>query len=323
MRENGISVNRRAADLAMALIGDDVALRIGVTRGSAGETLIDAGAAQRGGVEAGLRIAEICLGGLGSVRLVSDNAVPRWPWTLNVSSSQPVIACLGSQYAGWSLSHGVGGQAFHALGSGPARALARKEKVLTDIGYSDEADRAVLVIESGAPPPREIVEQIARDCRISPDALTLIFAPTQSLAGGAQVVARVLEVALHKAHELKFPLERVVEGLGAAPLSPPHPDFVTAMGRTNDAILFGSRVQLFVDCDDGQAERLAANLPSSVSKDYGQPFARVFKDAQFDFYRIDPHLFAPAVVAVTALKSGRTFHAGAIDEKLLEESFGK
>ncbi len=94
------------------------------------------------------------------------------------------------------------------------------------------------------------------------------------------------------------------------------------MGRTNDAILFGGRVQLFVDCDDREAERLATNLPSGVSKDYGKPFARVFKDAEYDFYRIDPHLFAPAVVAVTALKSGRTFHAGAIDEKLLELSFG-
>ena len=80
---------------------------------------------------------------------------------------------------------------------------------------------------------------------MSPSALTVIYAPTQSLAGGAQVVARVLEVALHKAHELKFPLERIVDGMGAAPLSPPHPDFVTAMGRTNDAIIYGGRVQLY------------------------------------------------------------------------------
>jgi methenyltetrahydromethanopterin cyclohydrolase len=117
-------------------------------------------------------------------------------------------------------------------------------------------------------------------------------------------------------------LHHVVDGTGAAPLPPPAADFLTAMGRTNDAILFGGRVQLFVDCDDAQAERLAVNLPSSGSKDYGKPFARVFKDAGNDFYRIDPHLFAPAVVAVTALKSGRTFHAGAVDEKLLDASFG-
>ena len=56
--------------------------------------------------------------------------------------------------------------------------------------------------------------------------LTFIYAPTRSLAGSVQVVARVLEVALHKAHELKFPLSRIVDGIATAPLSPPHPDFV-------------------------------------------------------------------------------------------------
>ena len=49
-----------------------------------------------------------------------------------------------------------------------------------------------------------------------------------------------------------FPLERIVDGMGAAPLAPPHPDFVTAMGRTNDAIIYGGQVHLFVT---GPAER--------------------------------------------------------------------
>ncbi|HEY3621211.1 MAG TPA: methenyltetrahydromethanopterin cyclohydrolase, partial [Roseiarcus sp.] len=118
-----ISVNRRAAELTAALRRDAAALNLGVGRGQLGETLIDAGAQHRGGVEAGLRIAEICLGGLGAVRLIPDNATPRWPWTIAVASPQPVIACLGSQYAGWSLAHGTGKDAFFALGSGPARAL--------------------------------------------------------------------------------------------------------------------------------------------------------------------------------------------------------
>ena len=163
-------------------------LNLGFALGPLGETLIDAGADRRGGVEAGLRVAKVCLGGLGTVRLIPDNATPRWPWTIVVSSPQPVIACLGSQYAGWSLAHGD----FHALGSGPARALAQKEAVFKDVGYRDEADVATLLIESGRAPPREIVESVARDCGIAPSALTVIYAPTQSLAGGAQVVARVL-----------------------------------------------------------------------------------------------------------------------------------
>jgi methenyltetrahydromethanopterin cyclohydrolase len=317
----GLSVNRRAAELTAALSRDAAMLNLGVTRGPLGETLIDAGANERGGVEAGLRIAEICMGGFGAVRLVPDNATPRWPWTIAVSSSQPVIACLGSQYAGWSLTHGTGKDAFFALGSGPARALAQKEAVFKDIGYRDEADVATLIIESGRPPPPEIVEKVTRDCGVAPAALTVIYAPTQSLAGGAQVVARVLEVALHKAHELKFPLAHIVDGMGAAPLCPPHPDFVTAMGRTNDAIIYGGRVQLFVTGPVEDAKGLAEALPSRASRDFGAPFAEIFRRFKGDFYAIDPMLFSPAEVIVTAIEGGKSFHRGALHHELLDASF--
>ena len=316
-----ISVNRRAADLTAALRRDAAILNIGVAHGPLGETLIDAGAGQRGGVDAGLRIAEICMGGLGGVRLLPDSATPRWPWTIAVASSQPVIACLGSQYAGWSLTHGTGKDAFFALGSGPARALAQKETVFKDIGYRDDADVAALIIESGRPPPPEVVEKVTRDCGIKPAALTVIYAPTQSLAGATQVVARVLEVALHKAHELKFPLERIVDGMGAAPLSPPHPDFVTAMGRTNDAIIYGGRAQLFVTGPAADAKSLAEALPSRASRDFGAPFAEIFKRFKGDFYAIDPMLFSPAEVIVTAVDSGESFRGGELHHQLLDASF--
>jgi methenyltetrahydromethanopterin cyclohydrolase len=151
--------------------------------------------------------------------------------------------------------------------------------------------------------------------------LNVIYAPTQSLAGGVQVVARVLEVALHKAHELKFPLEHVVEGMGAAPLSPPHPDLVTAMGRTNDAIIYAGRVHLFVTGPAQAARELAERLPSTGSRDYGKPFAEIFKQYKGDFYAIDPMLFSPAQVVVTALATGESFHAGRINLDLLDASF--
>ena len=316
-----ISVNRRAAELTAALRRDAAMLNLGFARGPLGETLIDAGAGRRGGVEAGLRIAEICLGGLGEVRIAPNDATPNWPWTIAVSSPQPVIACLGSQYAGWSLSHGAGENGFFALGSGPARALAQKEAVLQDIGYRDEADIATLVIESSRPPPPAVVEKVALDCGVAPTALTVIYAPTQSLAGGAQVVARVLEVALHKAHEMKFPLERIVDGMGAAPISPPHPDFVTAMGRTNDAIIYGGRAHLFVTGPAADAKALAEALPSRASRDFGAPFAEIFKRFKGDFYAIDPMLFSPAEVIVTAIEVGASFHAGSLHLDLLDASF--
>ncbi len=319
--DTAVSVNRRAQSLTRALRSEAAALNVGVVEGPLGETLIDAGATQRGGISAGLRIAEICMGGLGQVSLGPNAATPRWPWTISVASSQPVIACLGSQYAGWNLSHGKGPGAFFALGSGPGRALAQKEKIFEDIGYRDDSDCATLVIESDRPPPPEVIEKIAGDCRVEPSAVTVIYAPTQSLAGGAQVVARVLEVALHKAHATGFPLERIVDGMGAAPLSPPHPDFVTAMGRTNDAIIYGGMVQLFVTGPEADARSLAESLPSQTSRDFGAPFADIFKRFKGDFYAIDPMLFSPAEIAVTAIESGASFRAGTLHHDLLDASF--
>lgn len=316
-----ISVNDAAAKLVARLIADAAELRIGVARGELGETLIDAGSKNLGSIAAGIRVAEICMGGLGDISLQSSSATPRWPWTLVVRSSNPVIACLASQYAGWRLSDDEPKRPFVALGSGPARALARREKLFDELPYADNAATATLVIEGDRPPPAKVVTKVAADCRIRTEDLTIIFARTQSLAGGTQIVARALEVALHKAHELGFPLGNIVEGIGAAPLCPPHPDFVAAMGRTNDAIIFAGQVQLFVTGPAAEARRLADKLPSKASRDYGRPFAEIFKLVKGDFYAIDPMLFSPAKVIVTALDTGESFHSGELDLDLLDASF--
>jgi methenyltetrahydromethanopterin cyclohydrolase len=232
-----------------------------------------------------------------------------------------VIACLASQYAGWRLSHKADDSSFFALGSGPARALARREPLFEKLAYVDHADSGTLVLESAAAPPPPVVEKIAHDCGITPQQLTIIFAPTQSLAGSTQVVARALEVALHKALELGFPVDRIVEGMAAAPLSPPHPDFIAAMGRTNDAIIYGGQVHLFVSGAVGDARSLAERLPSKGSRDYGRPFAELFASVKGDFYAIDPMLFSPARVIVTAIENGQSFHAGELNLGLLNGSF--
>lgn len=320
------SVNRLAAPLVEALVEQAAALRLEIARAPEGHRLIDAGIEAPGGIEAGLKIAEICMGGLGRVALASSPMVPSWPWQITVHSANPVLACLGSQYAGWSLSHsdsqGEGKSGFFALGSGPGRALAVKEPIFAALGYRDAADSAVLVLEVDKPPPAPIIDKLVRDCGVPAKAITLILTPTKSLAGTVQIVARTLEVALHKLHELGFPLADVVDGMGAAPLPPPAPGFLEAMGRANDAIIYGGRVQLYVSGSDADAEALAQRLPSRASRDYGRPFAEVFAAYDHDFYAVDPMLFSPAFVTVSALDSGKSFHAGHIDEALIERSFG-
>jgi methenyltetrahydromethanopterin cyclohydrolase len=180
----------------------------------------------------------------------------------------------------------------------------------------------VLLLETAKPPPQAVVEKVAKATGLEPGKLTFLFAPTQSLAGTVQIVARVLEVALHKANDLKFPLEDIVDGIGAAPVPAPHPDFLTAMGRTNDAIIYGGSVQLFVKGSAKDAEELAQQLPSRASRDYGQPFAEIFSRFKGDFYAIDPLLFSPAEIIVTAVDTGDTFRAGERDLYMLERSLG-
>lgn len=317
-----ISLNRLVAPLVEQLCERRAELGLSVTRSADGVRLVDAGIDARGGIEAGRLVAEICLGGLGQVTLTHGGVAPRWPLTLHVHTAAPVLACLASQYAGWSLSHGEGKEAFHALGSGPARALALREPLFEELGYKDDADDAVLVLETDRPPPPPLLNKIADRCHVAADRLTVILTPTTSLAGSVQVVARVLEVGLHKVHELGFSLGDVADGAGSAPLAPPAADFVQAMGRTNDAILFAGRIHLFVGGGEDAARQLAEALPSGASPDYGRPFAEIFNAYERDFFKIDPMLFSPAQVAVTHLPSGRTFHAGAVALDLLDQSFG-
>lgn len=317
------SVNTLTQPLVESLISNAIPLRLAVSKLENGTTVIDAGIKVAGGLEAGRRIGEICMGGLGTVKLRASTNFENWSWHLDVHSSNPVIACLASQYAGWSLSHGEGKGAFNALGSGPGRAMGSKEELFAELKYRDEAEQACIVIEADALPPVEIADKISKQCGLSAKQLTLIITPTSSLAGSVQVVARVLETALHKVHALGFHLENIVDGAGSAPICPPSKDFMTAMSRTNDAILFAGQVHLFVNEDDDSADQLARQLPSSASGDYGKPFGNIFKDVGYDFYKIDPMLFSPARVTVSSLKTGNSFHAGKIDSVLLNKSFSE
>lgn len=321
---SGLGINALSQPLLADLLARTAECRIAVRDGPQGIRVVDAGIGVRGSVAAGLAVARICMGGLGEVALRQGGEGDGWPTWIDVRSSQPVLSCLASQYAGWSLSASkaeTGGRKFFALGSGPARALACKEPLFDELRYRDQPGPACLVLEVDSPPPEVVVRKVLHDCGLQPDQLTVILTPTTSLAGTTQVVARVLEVALHKAHVQGFPLHQVLDGSGTAPLPPPAPDMVDAMGRTNDAILYGGRVHLAVDAEDDAARALADSLPSSNSPDYGRPFAEVFREYEFDFYRIDPNLFAPAEAWVSSLRSGRTWRAGRTDMGLLRRQW--
>ena len=319
---NWTSVNAACQPLVEALLQDAQALQLEISSLSNGTTIVDAGIKARGGLEAGRRIGEICMGGLGTVTMGSKSGFANWPWSVNVHAKTPVLSCLGSQYAGWSLSHKADDVKFFALGSGPGRALAAREELFKEFAYQDKADSTVIVLEVDQLPPVAIADKIADNCGIKPENLTLILTPTTSLAGVMQIAIRVLEVALHKAHAVHFPLEKIVDGYGSTPVAPPGGDFMTGMGRTNDAILYGSTVHLFVDASDDEARELAEKMPSNTSSDYGRPFGEIFKAYEYDFFKIDPMLFSPAKVIITNTQTGNSFSSGELNAKLLSQSFG-
>ncbi|MGQ0456598.1 MAG: methenyltetrahydromethanopterin cyclohydrolase [Hyphomicrobium sp.] len=313
------SVSKRAAKIVDAIAANADALRVKVSTGSQGERLIDLGAAAPGCIEAGRLLGEVCMGGLGTVQITNASGLANWPLGVVVHATDPVISCLGSQYAGWTIQDEASG--FFALGSGPARALSRVEDLYKELGYVDHSDHTALVIEGDKPPPAAAITKVAEACGIKPSGLTVLFAPTWSLAGSTQIAARVLEVSIHKAHVLHFKLENILDGMGAAPIAPPFPDFAKAMGRTNDAIIYGGRIHLFVKGTDDEAKRLADGLPSSSSAAYGRPFADIFSEVNGDFYKIDAMLFSPATVTVSNVETGKSFRAGKIAAEIVDASF--
>src|SRR3954471_96978 len=312
-----LSVNDRARDLADQVERDAEALRVAVSRLDNGARVIDCGSAVSGGLETGRRFSEICMGGLGSVGFAPLHLDGRWFPGLTVTTDHPALACLGSEYAGWRLDR----DDYFAMGSGPGRALIRAEELYDDLDVEEQATAAVLCLETRDAPPPELAAGVAERAGVAPADLTLLFAPPASLAGGVQVAARIVETALHKLHEIDFDVRRVVSGYGTCPLPPVAKDDGAAIGRTNDAVLYGGQVELTVDAGDEELEALVERVPSSSSEDHGEPFGRVLEAAGWDFYKIDPLLFSPAEVSLVSVKSGRSFHAGGVEPAVLERSF--
>jgi methenyltetrahydromethanopterin cyclohydrolase len=314
-----LRLNERASAIADEMVAEADLLRVGHSRLEDGARLVDCGIEAPGGLEAGRRMAEICLGGAGRVSFTSvDCDGLRFPG-VQVLTDHPAVACLGSQYAGWAVKP----EGYFAMGSGPLRAIARVEPALYEhLGYREPASGSgVLVLESRERPSAAVADWLAAKSGVVAERLTLLVAPTASLAGGVQIVARVVETALHKLHELGFDVTRVLAAYGTAPLPPVAKNDMRAIGRTNDSVLYGGSVALTVDALDAELEALVPRIPSSASRDYGTPFYDLFARYEFDFYKVDPHLFSPALVSLTNVRTGRTFEAGEMNGAVLEQSF--
>jgi methenyltetrahydromethanopterin cyclohydrolase len=312
-----MTLNARTAALVERLVSDPDTWRIAVHSIEGGGRYIDCGIEARGGLLTGVALARICLAGLAVIELEPGEVDGRPVTMVQVVTDHPVRACLASQYAGWAIKEGK----YFAMGSGPMRAAAGTEAIYETIGYREASHVVVGVLETRKSPPAAVVAKIAAACGVEPSAVTLLVAPTASLAGGVQIVARSVETALHKLAELKFDLSRVVSAHGTAPLPPVAADDLAAIGRTNDAILYGARVILCVTGDDASLETIGPQVPSSASRDHGDPFATIFARYNHDFYAVDPHLFSPAEVVFQNIETGRSCSFGRLEPGVLARSF--
>jgi methenyltetrahydromethanopterin cyclohydrolase len=312
-----MSLNRRALWVVEALLAHADERRVAVHSIEGGGRYIDCGIETRGGMFAGIELARVCLGDLAQVTIVPGEVGDLAVLMVQVLTDHPVQACLASQYAGWVLKDGK----FFAMGSGPMRAAAGTEGIYDLIGFRETTDAVVGVLETRKPPPPAIVAKIAEACRVEPTAVTLLVAPTASLAGGVQIVARSVETALHKLAELKFDLSRILSAHGTAPIPPVASNDLVAIGRTNDAVLYGARVILAVSGDDASLVALGPQIPSSSSRDYGEPFAAIFARYNNDFYAVDPQLFSPAEVVFQNVETGKAHAFGGVNADVLARSF--
>jgi len=173
---SNLSINQRTMPLVEKLLANASALKLGISEHDSGAMIVDAGIEAIGGLEAGRQIAEICMGGLGSVSLQDTNTFKNWPLSVKVHAMNPALSCLGSQYAGWALSH----DKFFSLGSGPARAIAQREDIFKELAYRDESAQTVLVLETDQQPPTEVIEKVANDTGIAASNLPFILTPHSS-----------------------------------------------------------------------------------------------------------------------------------------------
>jgi methenyltetrahydromethanopterin cyclohydrolase len=311
-----VSINRTVQPIIEEMLATAEALEIRAHTLGNGATLIDCGVNVRGSYRAGALYVQACLAGLATAEIVVESigGIP-FPF-LHLTIQHPVIACLGSQKAGWIIKT----PSYRAMASGPARALSLQPKsTYRTIGYQDDADKGVIALEADTLPDADTAGYIAEKCGIDPSNLTLLVAPIQSLVGSMQISGRVVTIVMHSLEEAGYDLSLIRHAAGSSPIAPVKKDMMEAMGTTNDCNIYYGSVCITTERYDDLFE----TLPSQRSPDYGKPFFTLFRDAGNDFLGIDSRLaFSPAEITINDSTTGAVRHFGARNSEVLLTSFG-
>ncbi len=309
-----VSVNEIALEIVEEMLDFEDELKIESKVLENGATIVDCGVNVPGSYDAGILYTKVCMGGLAEVGIVVDT-IKDVPFAFITEYTDfPAISCLGSQKAGWQIKV----EKYFAMGSGPARALALKpKKTYEKIEYEDDADVAVIALEASKLPDEKVVEYIAKECEVEPEDVYVLVAPTASIVGSVQISGRIVETAIYKMTEIGYDPKLIISGAGRCPIAPILENDLKAMGATNDSMMYYGSVYLTVK----KYDEILKNVPSCTSRDYGKPFYEIFKAANYDFYKIDPHLFAPAQITVNDVSTGKTYVHGKLNADVLFKSY--
>ena len=325
-----VKINELTLKLVEKIIENKEFYKAEIHKFDNGATVLDMTNASWNG---GKLVGEICMGGLGTVDFTSYNLDGHYIPSVNVYTSEPIISCMASQLAGWNVKlkkevekEGVIKKKtiFQSLGSGPARAKSKVEKLFEEIKYTDDSNCAVIVFETAKLPNEEVMAIVAEKCGVDTSKTYAVCAPTACLTGSIQVAARIVETGIHKLHEIHFPLDVLKDGFGTTTIAPIAKDDLGAMGRTNDSISAAGMTYYTIDVEKDKQDEifdLLKKAPANTSSSYGRPFLETFKAANYDFYAIDPGLFAPAIYTVTNVQTGKSITVGEINHNLLKESY--
>jgi methenyltetrahydromethanopterin cyclohydrolase len=315
---NNLSVNREAFKLVRRVLSNADCLAVRVSQMAKGTTIIDMGQQVAGSWLAGKYYAEITMGGLAEVGFqplhLDDLTLP----AVHVNSAHPLLA-------GWVCqkhAEPLTGEGIQPILTGPAKALLfPPEESVHFADYHDDSEVAVASFQTSEPITESLADTVAHACRISPENLYIVVAPTTSLVCAIQVAARPIDQIMHRLHQEGFDIHTVRFVQGSAPVPPLAEDEVLAMGRINDSLLYGGSVLLYVESDDETIRQVISLLPTEAHPAYGKPFAQLFEEHGYDFHKMDLRLHSLARVQINNITTGRTFSAGSINTDILRRSF--
>ncbi|ACL70669.1 methenyltetrahydromethanopterin cyclohydrolase [Halothermothrix orenii] len=316
-----ISVNEKAMEIVNDMILRKEELKIEVSTLENGTTVIDLGQEVRGSWEAARMMAEILFGGIGQV---SFETFPEmidgvyYP-AVNVSVDHAVLSLAGCDISGWELKPGK----FAPIVAGPGRTLGRKPGDWMEkySDYEDKYHQAIITIESKDPVSVEQASELAEACRVQPEDLYLLVAPSSSLACSVQVSARILEQTLHRLMEEGFDLDTIIQAQGFCVIPPCIDNELIAMGRLNDVLIYGGQATYTVCWDDDKIADIVNKITSDKASTYGKPFKEIYLEAGCDFYQVPMEMYSPASVVIVNTKTGKIHKAGKINTEILARSF--